>query len=178
MPATDPADIELLVLDVDGVLTDGRVTYTAAGDEVHAFCVRDGSGLKYWKRAGGRAALITGRGSPAVTRRAEELGVDAVRMGAKDKGAALAEVLGELNAEPARTAAMGDDLTDLPMLLGCGFAIAVADAVEEVRARATYVTRAAGGAGCVREVVEMLLKASGRWGRILERYLPGTEADA
>ncbi|MBS3735008.1 MAG: HAD hydrolase family protein [Phycisphaerae bacterium] len=178
MSATDPADITVLVLDVDGVLTDGRVTYTAGGDELHAFSARDGAGMKYWKRAGGRLALISGRGSPAVERRAAELDVDAVRLQAKDKDAAFEEVLCELDVPAERVAVVCDDLTDIPMLRRCGYPVAVADAVEEVRSRAAYVTRACGGDGCVREVIELLLKASGRWGRILERYLPDGEAYA
>jgi 3-deoxy-D-manno-octulosonate 8-phosphate phosphatase (KDO 8-P phosphatase) len=157
------AGIELLVLDVDGVLTDGRIVYTDDGREVKAFHVRDGSGLNLWKRAGKRAAIVTGRSSPAVDRRAAELGVAPVVQGAADKGEALRSVLAETGFQADRACAVGDDLFDLPMLAGCGLAVAVADACPELRAAAHYVTRAAGGRGAVREVVELLLQGQGRW---------------
>jgi len=176
MARTDPKDIDLLVLDVDGVLTDGTVNLGPDGAEIKAFHVRDGSGIKYWRRAGRKVAFLTGRSSPAVDRRAEELGVDAVRQGAKDKLPALEEMLSQLGAAAERTAVVGDDLPDLPMMLRCGFAACPADAVDEVRARADYVAAAAGGRGCVREIIEMLLKSAGLWEGILSRYFPGEGA--
>jgi len=179
MSKIDYARIELLVLDVDGVLTDGRIVLTPAGEEIKAFHVRDGAGMKYWRRVGGKIALISGRGSPAVVRRAEELGVDAVRLNAKDKLPAYEGVLADLDATDDQVAVVGDDLTDLPMMRRCALPVATADAVEEVRAAAAYVTRARGGEGCVREVVELILKTAGRWGEVLARYLPaerGAEA--
>jgi len=171
MAEADLKDIELLVLDVDGVLTDGRITYNDRGEEIKSFHVRDGSGMKYWKRCGRKLAIVTGRSSPAVTRRAEELGVDAVRMNARNKLAALAEVLDELGVSPDRTAVIGDDLTDLPMLRRCAFAVAVADAAAEVRDAADYVTDLPGGAGAVRETIEHILKAAGDWQAVLARYM-------
>ena len=172
------AAIELLVLDVDGVLTDGRIVLDRRGEEIKAFHVRDGSGMKYWKRAGGKLALISGRGSPAIEHRARELDVDAVRLNAKHKLPAFEEVLEELGLRPERAAMVGDDLPDLPVLLRCGFGVAVADAVAEVREHAAYVTTAPGGSGAVREVIEMILKRTGKWERILARYLPEVgEAD-
>ena len=178
MAKTDLKDIALLVLDVDGVLTDGRIVLDEAGREIKAFHVRDGSGMKYWKRAGGRLALISGRGSPAVQRRAEELDVDAVRLDARDKLPAFESVLAQLGATAEQAAVVGDDLPDLPMMCRAGFAVAVADAVEEVRAAADHVTAAAGGAGCVREIIELILKETGRWQTILARYLPTDEEPA
>lgn len=175
MAEIDYAGIALLVLDVDGVLTDGRITLTADGQEIKSFHVRDGSGMKYWKRAGGRLAIISGRSSPVVLRRAEELGVDAVRIGAKDKLPALEDVLGELGISADRAAVIGDDLTDVPMMRQCALPVAVADAVEEVKQVARYVTEAPGGGGCVREVVELILKRAGKWRRILSRYFPPGE---
>ena len=172
MAAIDFAKIELLVLDADGVMTDGRITLTAEGDEIKSFHVRDGSGMKYWKRLGGKLAIISGRGSPVVTRRAEELNVDAVRLNVKDKLVAFREVLAELNMTPKQTAVVGDDLTDLPMFRQCAFPVAVADAVEELKAAAAHVTRLPGGAGCVREIIEEILKRAGRWGEVLARYAP------
>lgn len=172
MGETDFATIELLVLDVDGVLTDGRIMLTEDGREVKAFHVRDGSGMKYWRRVGRKLAMISGRSSPAVTARAKELGVDAVRLNAKDKLTAYEDVLAELGVPADRTAVIGDDLTDLPMMRRCGLPVAVADAVDEVRQAAAFVTELPGGGGCVREVIERILKAAGEWDRILARYLP------
>jgi 3-deoxy-D-manno-octulosonate 8-phosphate phosphatase (KDO 8-P phosphatase) len=172
MCAIDYAAIKLLVLDVDGVLTDGRIILTPDGQEIKAFHAHDGAGMKYWKRAGGKLAIITGRGSPAVLRRAEELGVDAVRLEAKDKLPAYESVLAELGLTPQQTAVVGDDLTDLPLMLRCGFPAAVADAVEEVKRAAAYVTHLGGGGGAVREVIELVLKSAGGWGAITARYVP------
>jgi 3-deoxy-D-manno-octulosonate 8-phosphate phosphatase (KDO 8-P phosphatase) len=177
MAEIDYAKIDTLVLDVDGVLTDGRITLTPAGEEIKTFHVRDGSGMKYWRRAGGKLAIISGRGSPAVVRRAEELGVDAVRLNAKDKLPVFEELLAELGTAADRTAAIGDDLTDVPILRRCGFPVATGDAPEEVRRVAAYVTRTPGGQGCVREVIEWILKRNGKWAAILSRYFPsGREA--
>ncbi|MGC9453288.1 MAG: KdsC family phosphatase [Phycisphaerae bacterium] len=172
MSVDDLRNIELLVLDVDGVLTDGRLIISPTGEETKVFNARDGAGMKYWKRAGGKLAIISGRGSPAVQIRAQELAVDAVRINAKDKLPALEEVLSELNVPAERAAAVGDDLTDIPMLRRCGFAAAPADAHELVRAEVGYVARLEGGAGCVREIIEMLLKRAGKWDDILSRYFP------
>ncbi len=172
MDKTDFANIELLVLDVDGVLTDGSIVYLGRDEEIKAFNVRDGSGMKYWRRVGKKLALISGRESAAVVRRAEELGVDAVRLGAKDKLPAYQDVLAALGVSPSQTAVIGDDLTDLPMMVRCGFAVATADAAEEVRLRADHVTGAPGGGGCVREVIEMILKNTGLWDAVMARYLP------
>ena len=164
--------IELLVLDVDGVLTDGRIVLTPAGDEIKSFHVRDGSGMKYWKRVGRRLAVISGRGSEAVLRRAQELDVDAVRLNAKDKLPALEDVWRQLDCTPGRSAVIADDLPDLPLMRHCAFAAAPADAVREVKSAADYVARLRGGQGCVREVIEMLLKKAGLWKTILARYAP------
>ena len=167
----DLQDIQLLILDVDGVLTDGRIIHSAAGDEVKHFHVRDGSGVKYWQRAGLKMAWITGRESPLVARRAAELGVETLRQGALTKRPVFDEVLASLGVAPEATAVVGDDLPDLPLMRVAGFSACPADAVEEVRAVADYVCRAPGGAGCVREVIEHLLKAAGRWEGILARYV-------
>lgn len=175
MAEIDYGSIELLVLDVDGVLTDGRITLTADGQEIKSFHVRDGSGMKYWKRAGGRLAIVSGRSSPVVLRRAEELDVDVVRLGAKDKLPAFEQVLAELDISADRAAVMGDDLADVPMMRRCAVPIAVADAADEVKQVAVHVTDAPGGGGCVREVVEMILKRAGKWQGILSRYFPPGE---
>ncbi len=171
----DLTGIQLLVLDVDGVMTDGRIMLTGDGDEIKAFNVRDGAGMKYWKRAGGKLAVITGRGCDAVLKRTSELDVDFVRMHAKDKLPVLQEALGEMNLTLAQTAVIGDDLTDIPMARACGFSAAPADAVDELKAVASYTARLPGGAGCVREVIELILKAAGKWPGILKRYFPDDE---
>jgi 3-deoxy-D-manno-octulosonate 8-phosphate phosphatase (KDO 8-P phosphatase) len=164
------AAIQLLVLDVDGVLTDGRILYAGAETEIKSFHVRDGSAVAVWKREGKRAALISGRDSPAVTRRAAELGIEPVLQGTADKLAALRQILEVTGVSPQATAAMGDDLPDLPVLLNVGLAIAVADACSEVREAAHYVTRAPGGRGAVREAIELMLRCDGSWQRVVERY--------
>ncbi len=160
----------MLLLDVDGVLTDGRIIYTDRGVEVKAFHVRDGSALKIWRLQGKKAGVLTGRTSPAVSIRAAELGLDPVIQGAADKLEALREVLSRTGLSAERICYVGDDVPDLPVLGQCGVAVAVADACPEVRAAADHVTRAPGGAGAVREVVEWLLRSQGRWQAVIEQY--------
>ena len=157
------ARIEMLVVDVDGVLTDGRIVYSDRGEEAKAFHVRDGSGMKLWVRMGKRLGIITGRSSTIVSRRAQELGVTALIQGVDDKGAALAQMLAEQRVEPAAVCCVGDDLPDLPMLRASGLAVAVADACEEARQTAHHVTMKSGGRGAVREVIELILRHEGRW---------------
>jgi 3-deoxy-D-manno-octulosonate 8-phosphate phosphatase (KDO 8-P phosphatase) len=159
------AHIELLVLDVDGVLTDGGIIYAGADVELKAFHVRDGSGLKVWTAAGKRAAIISGRESAAVARRAGELGIDLVFQGAQDKLAALEAILSSTGLGPKQTAAIGDDVPDLPVLRAVGLAVAVADACPEVRGVAQYVAQARGGRGAVREALELVLRCQGIWQR-------------
>jgi 3-deoxy-D-manno-octulosonate 8-phosphate phosphatase (KDO 8-P phosphatase) len=170
MAKSDPANIDLLIMDVDGVLTDGRIIYDAAGGELKAFHVLDGAGLKYWHRAGKRSAIITGRSSPIVSRRAEELGVSAVRQGALTKLPAFHEVLAELGVGAERTAYMGDDLPDIPPMRECGLAITVPTGVAEVKQVADWVSPVAAGEGAVRWAIESLLRAGGHWETILRRY--------
>jgi 3-deoxy-D-manno-octulosonate 8-phosphate phosphatase (KDO 8-P phosphatase) len=151
--------VRLLVLDVDGVLTDGRLHITARGEETKVFHVRDGSGLVAVQRAGITVAIISGRDSPAVTRRAEELGIVHVRQGVSDKRAALDALLQQLQLTEDALACVGDDTPDLPMLERATLAVAVADAHPTARAAAHWVTSAAGGHGAVREVCDLLLTA-------------------
>jgi 3-deoxy-D-manno-octulosonate 8-phosphate phosphatase (KDO 8-P phosphatase) len=164
--------IQLLVLDVDGVLTDGSIVYTDSGEQLKRFHVRDGAGLKLWRLAGMPAAIVSGRASAAVARRAAELGVDPVLQGRDDKSAALDEVLAAHRLTADRVAAIGDDLPDLPVLTRCGVGIAVADACQEVRAAADHVTITPGGHGAVREAVEWLLRQQGKWEPLIERFRP------
>jgi 3-deoxy-D-manno-octulosonate 8-phosphate phosphatase (KDO 8-P phosphatase) len=161
------AAIRLLVLDVDGVLTDGRITYAADGLEIKSFHVRDGSAVKFWRKVGGQVAILSGRVSRAVDVRAAELGIATVVQGAGEKAAALNRVLQGAGVSAAATCAVGDDIPDLALLRACGLAVAVADACPEVRAAAQYVTRTPGGRGAVREVIELLIRAQGRWHEIV-----------
>ncbi len=161
--STRAARIRLLVLDVDGVLTDGGLDYGAAGEETKRFFVQDGLALVAARRAGLAVAVISGRGSAAVTRRMTELGVTEVHQGVQDKVAAVESVMGRLGLRAAEVAVMGDDLPDLPLMKQAGLALAPANAVAEVRRAADWVARRAGGAGAVRDAVEMLLKARKDW---------------
>ena len=164
------AKVELLLLDVDGVLTDGAIVYADDGTELKRFHVRDGSGLKLWQLAGRRAAIVSGRNSPAVARRAAELGVAPVLQCRADKLAAFEALLAETGLRPEQVCAVGDDLPDLPVLRRCGLAVAVADAAAEVRAAAHYVTAVPGGRGAVRDAVEWLLKLQGKWDDLVRPY--------
>jgi 3-deoxy-D-manno-octulosonate 8-phosphate phosphatase (KDO 8-P phosphatase) len=162
--------IEVLVLDVDGVLTDGGIVYGSNELELKQFHVRDGSGLKVWQLVGKRAAVITGRRSAIVEVRAAELGIAPVIQGASDKLAAYRQVLAACAVRPDQVGYVGDDLPDLPVLLNCGLAAAVADACPEVKAAAHYVTRTPGGRGAVREVIELVLRCQGQWQQVVERF--------
>jgi 3-deoxy-D-manno-octulosonate 8-phosphate phosphatase (KDO 8-P phosphatase) len=161
------AAIDWLVLDVDGVLTDGGIVYGSGGLELKQFHVRDGAGLKFWHLAGKHSALITGRDSPVVTVRAAELGIMRVCQGAADKLSALRRLLAETATRPEAVCYVGDDLPDLPPLRHCGLAVATADACPEVRLVAHYVTRNAGGRGAVRETIELILHSQGAWQRLV-----------
>jgi 3-deoxy-D-manno-octulosonate 8-phosphate phosphatase (KDO 8-P phosphatase) len=163
MESSAAANIELLCLDVDGVMTDGSIRLDDNAVETKRFHVRDGTGLKLWMKLGYQVAIITGRTGRVVEHRARELGISHVVQGTRDKAAALEKVLGELGLKPAQAATLVDDLPDMPMMPIAGYAMAVADAAEEVRARAAFVTSRPGGHGAVREAVEHLLKAKGRW---------------
>jgi 3-deoxy-D-manno-octulosonate 8-phosphate phosphatase (KDO 8-P phosphatase) len=164
---TRARQIELLLLDVDGVMTDGGIVYTDNGVEMKRFHVRDGSGLKFWHLAGKRSAIISGRSSKAVERRAAELGIGIVRQGCSEKLQAFEAVLAETGLQAAQVCAVGDDIPDLPVLRRAGLAVAVADACAEVRAVADYVSNVPGGHGAVRDVIEWLLRLQGHWDRLI-----------
>jgi 3-deoxy-D-manno-octulosonate 8-phosphate phosphatase (KDO 8-P phosphatase) len=166
--------IELLVLDVDGVLTDGGIIHGGGGLEIKAFHVRDGAGLKVWHAAGKRTGLLTGRRSVAVETRAAELGIALVEQGASDKLAVLDGLLARAGVGPEAACYVGDDLPDLPPLLRCGLAVAVADACAEARSAAHYITGAGGGRGAVREVIELILRCQNAWPAHAERSAGGT----
>jgi 3-deoxy-D-manno-octulosonate 8-phosphate phosphatase (KDO 8-P phosphatase) len=163
--------IKLLLMDCDGVLTDGRLWLLENGDEHKSFNTHDGLGLSLFHRAGLRSGIITGRTSTAVTRRAGELGIEFVRQGDPEKIAAFEQVLQQAGVDENEVAFVGDDLTDIPIMQRAELAVAVADAVAETRSVAHYITRARGGRGAVREVIELILKSQGRWAEVTEGYL-------
>ena len=168
----DFQSIHLLVLDVDGVMTDGSICIDDFGRESKSFHVRDGLGIRIWQKMGGEVAIMTGRSSQVVAHRAAELHIRHVMQAVRDKGVALRSLLGALSVESERAAAIGDDIVDLPLMRGVGYPMAVADAVAEVRSVARFITRQPGGRGAVREVIEHLLVAQGRWEEAVARYVP------
>jgi 3-deoxy-D-manno-octulosonate 8-phosphate phosphatase (KDO 8-P phosphatase) len=163
--------IKLLLMDCDGVLTDGRLWLLENGDEQKSFNAKDGLGLALLHRAGLKSGIISGRKSIALDRRAQELGIGFLRQGDEQKIAAFEEVLHLAGVSEDEVAFIGDDLSDIPLMQRSELSVAVADAVEEARALAHYVTRAEGGRGAVREVVEIILKSQGRWTDLIEGYL-------
>jgi 3-deoxy-D-manno-octulosonate 8-phosphate phosphatase (KDO 8-P phosphatase) len=162
--------IRLVLLDVDGVLTDGRITYGGDGKEVKSFDVKDGQGVKFLKKGGIEVGILSSRSSRAVSRRARELGMRLVRQGIKDKGTELAAIAKGKKLSSEEIAFLGDDWADLPVFRRVGLAIAVADSIPELRRAAHFVTGAPGGRGAVREAAEAILKAQGKWAQITEKY--------
>jgi 3-deoxy-D-manno-octulosonate 8-phosphate phosphatase (KDO 8-P phosphatase) len=163
--------IELLVLDVDGVLTDGRLIVHSDGTESKCFHTLDGHGIRMWQRAGLRVALLSGRASAPVGHRARELQIQYVLEDCHFKRPALEQLLNETQLTAKNVAYIGDDLPDLPAIRYAGFGVAVANAADEVKEQADYVTTRPGGAGAVREVIEHILKSSGRWQELMKRYV-------
>jgi len=161
----DFAPIDLLILDVDGVLTSGQVTFGADGPTERTFDVRDGCLVKLWHRAGRRTAILSGRRSAAVDRRAGELGIEQVVQAATDKLSAYDAILADLGASDETVCYVGDDLPDLPPMGRCVFPVAVRNAAPAVKQVAGYVTRRRGGHGAVAEVVELILRKQLRWSR-------------
>ncbi|HEY6642587.1 3-deoxy-manno-octulosonate-8-phosphatase KdsC [Povalibacter sp.] len=155
-------DIRLLVLDVDGVLTDGRLYFSPKGEEMKVFHVRDGAGIVQLLRAGIQIAVISGRQSRAVERRMTELGITWIRQGIDDKLAALRELLDILGLGPQAVASIGDDTPDLPIFEIARLSVAVADAHASVKSRAHFITQANGGQGAVREICDLILEAQRR----------------
>ena len=151
------SQVRLVVLDVDGVMTDGRLYFDANGEALKVFNVRDGHGIKSLLQAGITVAIISGRRSSALQRRAAELGIERVHEGVDDKGAAIRILMNDLGLSAEQCACLVDDTPDLPMMTAVGWPVAVADAHEEVLAAARMVTRRPGGAGAVRELADLIL---------------------
>ena len=163
--------VELILSDVDGVLTDGAIWYDNQGVELKGFHIRDGLGIRLWQRAGFRFGILTARTSHIVKLRAGELGIDIVRQGFEDKLPAAMEILRDCRLKPEQVCYIGDDLTDLPVMRAVGLGAAVADAPAEVRAAAALITQHSGGRGAVRELIETILKAKNRWEDAVQRYM-------
>ncbi len=162
--------IKLLILDVDGVMTDGRIMMNAQGEEIKSFDVKDGQGLKMLISHGIEVAIITGRKSRAVMHRAENLGIKYVYQGVTDKKKVCGQLIKDKALKEQEVCCMGDDLPDLAVFMESGLSIAVADAVKEVREAADFITRSRGGNGAVREVCEWILKGQDKWGQVLAGY--------
>jgi len=162
--------VRIVLLDADGVLTDGRIVVTGDGDDARCFDVRDGHGIRMGQEAGLAFGVVSGRHSRALERRAGELGLDELHQGVLDKLGRVREILTRRGLAGEAACFVGDDLIDVPAMRACGLAVATADAVPEVREVAHFVTRRAGGRGAVREVVDLLLHASGSWERVTARY--------
>ncbi|MCS6957015.1 MAG: HAD hydrolase family protein [Aquificaceae bacterium] len=162
--------VKILLLDVDGVLTDGRLYYTSQGEEIKVFNVKDGLGIKLAQRANIRIGVISGRKSLALINRLEELGIEEIHLGLNNKLPILEEILGRLSLKYENVAFLGDDYVDLPVLRRVGFPMVVADSPEELKRHAIYVTKAKGGEGAVREAIEFLLKQRGQWEEAVKHY--------
>lgn len=166
----DYNQIRLLIMDVDGVLTDGGIIIHSDGTESKRFNVLDGHRITLWHRAGLDSAIISGRQTPATTYRAEQVGIKYVMQGCKQKLPAFEQLLKETGYAPEQTAYIGDDWLDLPLIRRVGFGAVVANGVEEIKPYAHYVTQKTGGDGAVAEVIEHMLKQAGRWEKLIEPY--------
>lgn len=162
--------IKLILSDVDGVMTNGGIGLLDDGGQVTVFHIRDGMAVRLWREAGGMFGIVTGRDVDAVRRRAADLKIDILRQGVDDKLPVVDAVAEPLGLTRDEICYLGDDLLDLKCIQAVGLGVAVADAVEEVRHAASYVTAAAGGQAPLREVVELILKNTGQWANLLKRY--------
>src|SRR5262245_1719619 len=163
--------VELILSDVDGVLTDGGIWFDNQGVELKCFHIRDGMGIRLWQQAGFKFGVLTARTSHIVKLRAGELGINIVRQGFEDKLPVAQEIIRECRLCAQQVCYIGVDLPDLPVIRHVGLGVAVADAPPELRAAAAYVTRLVGGRGVAREVVEIILKAKGRWEDVIQPYM-------
>jgi YrbI family 3-deoxy-D-manno-octulosonate 8-phosphate phosphatase len=164
------SQIELILSDVDGVMTDGGIHVLDDGRQMVTFHIRDGMGVRLWREAGKRFGIVSGRNLESIRRRAADLWLDIVQVGVDDKLPAVDAIAGELKLSREQVCYIGDDLLDLATIRAVGLGIAVADGVEDVRRAAKYVTSVRGGQAAVREVVELILKNTGRWEQVMRRY--------
>lgn len=161
--------VKILLLDVDGILTDGSVHIFGDDTELYSFDVQDGYGIKLWRRAGFKVGFITGRHSDAVANRAKKLGVDYLFRSASDKVAIAQKILKDEGLDMSEVAYMGDDLQDLALLKVAGFSASVPNGRDEVQSAVDYITKRHGGSGAVREVIELVLKEKGLWENIISQ---------
>ena len=164
-------DIQMLVMDVDGVLTDGTLIINGNGTESKSFSSLDGHGIRMWQRIGLKVAIISGRASEPTKIRAEQLQIEYVFQDCHHKLPVFKELLEQVGLSPEKVAYIGDDVTDLPVIRYAGFGVTVANAVDEVKQYADYVTTRPGGSGAVREVIEYILKKSDKWQQLMTRYI-------
>ena len=170
---TDFKKIKLILSDVDGVLTDGGISFDNNGVESKQFHIKDGLGIKMWQRAGFRFGILTARTSHIVKIRSAELGIDIVRQGFESKLPTAETLAQSMNLSLEEVCYIGDDLTDLPVIRAVGLGVAVADAVSELLLAADLVTQKAGGKGAVRELIEQILRSTGRWDDLVQQYYSG-----
>jgi 3-deoxy-D-manno-octulosonate 8-phosphate phosphatase (KDO 8-P phosphatase) len=163
-------NIKLVITDVDGVLSDGKVYYGESGEELKSFNIKDGLGIKLLASIGIQTAIITGRDSKIVARRAKELGIEHLYQGKKNKLESYNQILNSFDISPNQVAYLGDDLPDLPLLVKSGVGVAVNDAATQLIASADYVTRTKGGEGCLREVAELIIEQNGSWETLLKQF--------
>ena len=163
--------VKLLLFDVDGVLTDGKILMHADGSESKTFDIKDGTGIVWAQRAGLTVGILSARNSAATSQRAAQLGITLIHQGVKSKLETYDQIADSLMLEDEQVAYMGDDVLDLPVLLRVGLAAAPADAVEGVRSRVHWVSRCQGGAGAARELIELILRAQDRWDSLVASYL-------
>jgi len=166
----DPAAVRLLILDVDGVMTDGRIWMDETGNRMRGFCVQDGTAIRLWQRAGLAVGVVTAKTSEAVARRVKDLDITLFVYGNENKLVGFERVVKDAGCSPREVCYVGDDVLDLAPMRRCGYPIAVANAVPAVKTEAAYVTARSGGEGAIHEVVEHLLRASGRWDAALKTY--------
>ena len=164
------APIKMILCDVDGVLTDGRISFDNQGIEIKSFHARDGMGIKLWQQVGWQFGLLTARTSHIVKVRAAELGVELVRQGFSDKLPIAQQIMKEHDLTPEQVCYVGDDLTDLQLIASVGLGVAVSDAATEVREAAHWITGKPGGFGAVRELIELILKTQDRWSDVVRKY--------
>ena len=164
-------NIKMLILDIDGVMSDGGIIINGDGTESKRFNAQDGHGVKLWQRAGLETAIISGRVANVTTIRAKQLDIRYVMQGCKEKLPAFESLLEKAGLKASQVVYVGDDTVDIPLVRRAGIGVAVENAVDELKHHADYVTRRSGGYGAVREVVELILKTAGRWEALMERYL-------